>query len=197
MLSFVAPDQSPLAADRYHRIFHIAVNHIAVLYGYAAGDVRIVLPRQATALMATAPEGSVLLFSNAILAHGPTWVPAPALGSASFVQGLATAQTIVLRRRPDNVYETSRGDAITVEAKRQGSHTTLVIDAAGLGEARMGSLIPVAIIHGSRVHPLDRRLDGSLVLTDLTVPSPTALPDSLVIRLFAIQRRSPRPAPGK
>ena len=34
MLSFPAPDQSPLAADRYHRIFHAGVRQIGVLYGY-------------------------------------------------------------------------------------------------------------------------------------------------------------------
>jgi len=197
MLSFVAPDQSPLAADRYHRIFHVAVNHIAVLFGYAARDVRIVLPGQATALMATIPDGSALLFSNAILAHGPTWEPAPPVGTGSFVQGLATAQTIVLRSRHDGVYETPRGHTVSVEATRQGSHTTLVIDGAGVAEAPMGYLLPVGIIPGSGVHPLDRRADGRLVLRDLGTPGPATLPDSLAIRWFAIQRRSPPPSAGR
>jgi len=197
MLSFVAPGQSPLAADRYHRIFHMGIHHIAVLYGYAAGDVRLVLPRQAPVLTATAPEGSALLFSNAILAHGPTWMPGPPIGSESFTQGLATVQTIVLRRRHDGVYETSTGDAVRVEVKRQGSATTLIIDGAGVAAAQMESLIAVAIVRGSGVHPLRRTPDGRLVLTDLAVPGSTASPDSLTLRVFVIQRRSPRASPGR
>ena len=196
MLSFVAPGQSPLAADRYHRIFHLGIHHIAVLYGYAAGDVRLVLlPQQAMALTATAPEGSVLLFSNGILAHGPTWVPRPPIGSDVFAQALATAQTIVLRRRHDDVYETSTGEAVHVEAKRQGADTTLMID--GVAAAPMGSLIAVAIDGASGLHPLSRTPDGTLVLTHATVRGSTALPDSLTIRLFAIQRRLPRPPVGR
>jgi hypothetical protein len=197
MLSFIAPDQSPLAADRYHRIFHVGIHHIAVLYGYAVGDVRLVLPRQAPALTATAPEGSALLFSNAILAHRPTWIPGPPIGSESFAQGLATAQTIVLRRRHDDVYETSTGDAVRVEVKRQGSAATLTFDGAGVAAAHMGSLIAVAIVRGSGVHPLHRTPDGTLVLTDLAVPGSAAWADSLTLRLFVIQRRSPRASAGR
>jgi hypothetical protein len=194
MLSFVAPDQSPLAADRYHRIFHVGALQIGVLYGYPAADVKLVLPHQAMALTATAPEGSVLLFSNGILAHGPTWVPGPPVGSEMFAQALATAQTIVLRLRHDDVYETSTGDVVRVEAQRQGANTTLTIDR--VAAAHMGSLTAVAIDSESRLHPLARKPDGTLVLTHPTVPGSTALPESLTIRLFAIQRRSPRPLPS-
>ena len=92
MLSFVAPGQSPLAADRYHRVFHVGAHQIGLLYGYAPHDVRAVLPRQLATLAVTAPAGSALLFANNILAHGPTWAPAPPPGSETFVQGLAIAQ---------------------------------------------------------------------------------------------------------
>ena len=193
MLSFVAPGQSPLAADRYHRIFHVGIHHIAVLYGYAPADVRLVLPRQALALTATAPEGSALLFSNAILAHGPTWKLGPPIGGERLVQGLATAQTVVLHRRHDDVYETSTGAAVSVEVKRQGSASTVIIDGAAVATGPLGSLITVAIVGGSEAHPLHRTPDGTFVLTDLALPDSTAWPDPLTVRSFAIQRRS-RPA---
>ena len=198
MLSFVAPDRSALAADRYHRIFHVAVHHIAVLYRYAAGDMRpVLLPQQAVALTATAPEGSVLLFSNAILAHGPSWTPGPPIGAESFAQALATLQTIVLRRDHDHVYRTAAGGAVRVEATRQGSETTLMIDRAGVAAAPPGALTAIAILPGSGVRPLARTADGTLVLAHLPGSGSTALPDALTLRLFAIQRRSPPPSPAR
>ena len=192
MLSFVSPDPSPLAADRYHHIFHMGIGHIGVLYGYAAEDVRLLRPHEATAVMATTPEGSVLLFSTAILAHGPTWMPAPVPGRASFLQGLATAQTIVLRARQDGVYETSTGATTRIEAQRQGAHRSLIMDDIGTETARLGYLVPVLISAPSTVYRLDRTPGGKLVVPDAPVDS-SALPASLTIRLFAVQRRSASP----
>jgi hypothetical protein len=192
MLSFVSPDPSPLAADRYHHIFHMGIGHIGVLYGYAAQDVRLLRPHEVTAAMATAPEGSVLLFSTGILAHGPTWMAAPVPGRASFLQGLATAQTIVLRARHDGVYETSTGATTRIEAQQQGGHRRLIIDDIGTEATRLGYLVPVLISAPSRVYRLDRMPGGKLVLPDAPGDS-SALPASLTIRFFAIQRRSAPP----
>src|SRR6185436_2841591 len=192
MLSFVSPDPSPLAADRYHHIFHMGIGHIGVLYGYAAEDVRVLRPQEATAVMATAPDGSVLLFSTGILAHGPTWMPAPVPGRASFLQGLATAQTITLRARQDGVYETSAGATTRIEAQRHGAQSSVIIDDIGTQAMPLGYLLPVLISEPSRVSRLDRMPGGKLVLPDARVDG-SALPASLTIRLFAIQRRSASP----
>jgi hypothetical protein len=191
MLSFVAPDQSPLAADRYHRIFHVGVWHIERLYGYAGGDMKVMPPRPAPLWSTTAPEGSALLFSNGILAHGPTWVPGPPVGSESFVQGLATLQTIVLRRRPDGAYQTSAGDPVAVDRKDEGSQVTLMIARPGPLTGVIGHLLPAAVISGDEVRPVQQAPDGSLIVTGLD-PS-RAAPDPLVIRSFVIQRLSARP----
>lgn len=196
MLSFVAPDGSPLAADRYHRIFHVSIAHVAILFGYAASEVRPVLPGQTTALSATAPEGSALLFASAILAHGPTWTPAPPIGGASFVQGLATARTIALRRRDGTVYEAATGEAVTISAETHGARTVLVVDPAGLSAMRPGYLFPVATIDNVGAFPLERRPDGYLVLGARGAPLPTTAPGAFAIRFFAPQRRTPPPAAG-
>ena len=196
MLSFVSPDPSPLAADRYHHIFHMGIGHIGVLYGYAAEDVRVLFPHAATAVMAAAPEGSVLLFSTAILAHGPTWTPAPVPGLASFVQGLATAQTIHLRARDDGLYETSTGATTRIEAQRHGADRSLIIDDIGMETMRLGYLLPVLLDPPSKVARLDRMPGGKLVLPDALADS-SPLPASLTIRVFAIQRRSASPPVGQ
>jgi len=188
MLSFVSPDPSPLAADRYHHIFHMGIGHIGVLYGYAAEDVRLLRPHEAAAVMATTPEGSVLLFSTGILAHGPTWMPAPVPGRASFLQGLATAQTITLRARHDGVYETSTGATTRIDAQDR----SVIIDDIGTKAMPLGYLLPVLISGPSRVSRLDRMPGGQLVLPDARVDA-SGLPASLTIRLFAIQRRSASP----
>jgi len=164
MLSFVAPDQSPLAADRYHRIFHVNVLHVGILYGYPLEQVRVVLPSQAAALSASAPDGTFFLFSSGILAHGPTWVPAPPVGSASLVQGIARLQTVVLRRLPDGSYE-------------------------GPGDY----LMPVAIFGRGDIRPLKRRADGHLIVAGLDSAAPGAGPEPLLARSFVIQRMSTRP----
>jgi hypothetical protein len=132
-----------------------------------------------------------LLFSNGILAHGPEWVPHPPVGSERFVQGLAIAQTIVLHRLPDGVYQKSNGSRVAVEAKEEGSHTALVIGRPDPNEGVMGYLMPVAILTGDEVRSLQQAPDGSLILTDLD--RSRSHPDPLVIRSFLIQRLSARP----
>ena len=39
MFSFVAQGATPLAADRYHRVFNFGLHHMALLYGYQPADV--------------------------------------------------------------------------------------------------------------------------------------------------------------
>jgi hypothetical protein len=159
MLSFVAPDQSPLAADRYHRIFHVGVLHIGLLYGLPLDQMRVLVPTQAAAVTAGAPEGTWLLFSTSILAHGPAWVPAPPVGSASFAQGIARLQSGLFHRRADGSYQGSTDE-----------------------------LMPVAIIAKDDVRPL-QRLDGERFLlpgVNATASSPG--PEILPGRAFVVQR---------
>jgi hypothetical protein len=170
MLTFVAPDQSPLAADRYHRIFHVAVLHIRVLYGYAPDQVRVVLPAQIVSATGRAPDGSAFLFANEILAHGPSWVPAPPVGAGSFVQGLATLQTMAVQHRPDGAYQTSlRNDEVN----------------------RL--LTPVAMLKGGGFWPVQKRPDGSFVVAEREPSTPPVDPEPTAIRVFVVQRLSALP----
>jgi hypothetical protein len=170
MLSFVAPDQSPLAADRYHRIFHVAVLHVRVLYHYAPDQVRIVLPAQIASATGRAPDGSVFLFANEILAHGPSWVPAPPVGARSFVQGLATLQTMAAQHRPDGAYQTSlKNDEVS----------------------RL--LTPVAMLKGGGFWPMQKRPDGSFVVAAREPSKPPVDPEPTAIRAFVVQRLSALP----
>jgi hypothetical protein len=167
MLSFVAPGQSPLAADRYHRVFHVGIHHVGVLYGYPAGAVRLVAQPPAMPTSARAPDGSVLLFSNEILAYGPTWRVRPPPGSELLFQGVATLQSVMVRRRSDGAY-------VNAESERRGQ----------------GDLMPVTAI-GDRVHALQMQADGSFVLTRPDHRSTP--PDVLAVRSFVVQRRTVPP----
>ena len=189
MLSFPAPDQSPLAADRYHRIFHAGVRQIGVLYGYQVGDVKMLPVRTAT-VTATAPEGSALLFSSGILAYGPGWTPGRPLGSESFTQGLATLATVPLRWRTDGDLETSDGAAVHVEAKPESGTTVLVLDGAALRVPGTTYVMPVAI-EGTHALSLELRPDGRMVLRGLDPSRPFDERETLLIRWFAVQRLSP------
>jgi hypothetical protein len=190
MLSFVAPGQSPLAGDRYHRVFHVGAHHVGILRGYAPSEVRPVLPAQLRTLAAAAPEGSALLFANAILAHGPTWVPAPPVGSEGFVQGLAILQTIVLARGEGETYQTPAGKVVRVSVGRDDARAVLVIDPADVADMPLGALLPVGIVDGAKAFPLWRRPDGRLALP-LPPPAGATTPERLALRWFAVQRRSP------
>jgi hypothetical protein len=189
MLSFVAPDQSPLAADRYHRIFHAGVRQIGVLYGYPADDVRI-LPERTATVTATAPEGSALLFSSGILAYGPSWTPERPVGSEAFTQGLATLATVSLRWRTDGDLETSDGRAVHVEAKLESGTPVLVLDGAAFRAPAQTYLMPLAI-EGTYARAVELRPDGTLVLRGVDLSRPVGERSALVIRWFAVQRLSP------
>ncbi len=170
MLTFVAPDQSPLAADRYHRIFHVGVLHIRLLYGYAADQVRIILPTQLASATGRSPDGSAFLFANEILAHGPSWVPAPPIGARAFVQGLATLQTMAVQYRPDGAYQTALGH-----------------------DEQSRLLTPVAMLKAGGFWPMQRRPDGSLVVMERDPSKAPIDPEPTAIRAFVVQRLSTLP----
>jgi hypothetical protein len=172
MLSFAAPEASPLAADRYHRIFHVGVHHIAVLYGYADGEVRLVPSDRR--LIAAAPEGSALLFTNRIIANGPSWLPRPPVGSESLVQGLAILRTFALQRRADGAYEPATGRDVS-------------------SAPAAGYILPVAITGDTQqVHALHQAPDASFVLTGLD--QSVVRPSALTLRAFVVERLSPHPS---
>ncbi len=190
MLSFVAPGRTPLAADRYHRIFHAGVNQIGVLYRYPPNAVRVVLPNQLPALSGTAPDGTIVLFASGILAHGPSWVPAAPVGSESFAQLLARLETIVLSRRSDGLYQRSDGTPVGVQTHRSDAQADLVIDGAGLRENNQRFWMPVAVLRGNDVHPLLQDPAGRFILAGPRGSIVFAPPDPLVIRSLMIQRLS-------
>ena len=188
MLSFVAPVPSPLAADRYHHIFHLGINQIGVLYGYSPDQVRILPPAPGMALIGSAAEGSVLLFSNGILAHGPTWEPAPPIGGESLVQGLAVLQTVALRRTAAGRYQRSDGREVKIDVETAASHTTYVIAGLGLGESGRGYLMATAILGPTELYPLQPGPNASLMFTRPNAAGAVSSPDTLLIRAFVIQR---------
>src|SRR5262249_41955342 len=70
MLNFVSPIPSPLAADRYHRVFHFGMVHVRYLYD--CRDLRVIADEQgALRSVSTAPDGSLLFYASRILARGP------------------------------------------------------------------------------------------------------------------------------
>ena len=188
MLSFVAPVPSPLAADRYHRIFHLGVHQIGILYGYPRDRVRILPPAPGMALIGSATEASVLLFSNGILAHGPSWQPALPIGSERLVQGLALLQTVPLRRTSAGRYQRADGRDVEIAVTPESSQTTYVIGGLGLGESATGYLMATAILGPTEIYPLQPGPNGSLLFKRPTALGPSALPDTVIIRAFVIQR---------
>jgi hypothetical protein len=171
MLSFVAPDQSPLAADRYHRVFHVGAQHLALLYGYPASKVRIAPLTPNSPWSAIAEDGSVLLFSNEILAYGPTWDLQPPPGLMRFVQGVAILQTLQLRRTDNGTYD--------------------VMDRGASSQGRPEYVLPVAI-DGNRVLPLQQQPDGTF---SLRTADAVSSPGALTMRAFVVRRQS-APVPG-
>jgi hypothetical protein len=165
MLSFVAPGPSPLAADRYHRVFHVGIHHLGVLYGYPPDYVRIALPPPAVPASARAPEASVLFFSNQILANPPSWMPRPPDGIESFVQGVGVLQTVTVRRDNGGIYRT--------DPLRPADDYVM----------------PVTVID-DRVYPLVK-VDGDGFM--LAGPDAPAAPPALTMRAFVV-RRMPRDA---
>jgi hypothetical protein len=77
MLSFVSPARTPLAGDRYHRLFHLGMNHVAVLHGLDFGNLHAVDAQGATAdsFRSDAPAGSLVVLSSRWVGREPgSWL---------------------------------------------------------------------------------------------------------------------------
>src|SRR5262249_26332706 len=85
MMSFVSPVPSPLAADRYHRVFHFGLVHLRYLYD--CRDLRVIADhRGALRSVSTSPDGSLLFYASRILARGPSWSAENPIADAAFTQ---------------------------------------------------------------------------------------------------------------
>jgi hypothetical protein len=92
-LNFLSPAPALFAGDRYHRLFHIGVHHVHILFRYPMGEVfKVDRREQLLGLAGEYPE-SVLLYANRNLVNSDSLIPGPPAGLESFTQiaGLAEA----------------------------------------------------------------------------------------------------------
>ncbi|MBN2449214.1 MAG: hypothetical protein JXR77_02425 [Lentisphaeria bacterium] len=77
ILSFMPHRNSPFAGDRYHRLFHLGVHHVHILFDYQRGQVRQVRELGELAGMAASQPRSVILLARNSFVNPPGWVPGP------------------------------------------------------------------------------------------------------------------------
>jgi len=148
MMSFVAPVQSPLAADRYHRIFHFGIVHLRSLY--ECQDLRILADeRSALRLCSTCPEGSLLIHASQILARGPTW-SARGPDEAGFTQSVAICRRQVVTIVDAAERDSTASDTVTLVRATSGDDPPVVIRGKPCTESAPGELFPVLQLESTK-----------------------------------------------
>jgi hypothetical protein len=187
MMSFVAPIPSPLAADRYHRIFHFGLVHLRSLYD--CRDLRVIADeRSALRSAAASPDGSLLLHSTQILARGPSWRSGTPVADADFMQCAALCRSRIVRLRERS--EDGPGDSETVMIRpADDDDGTPSIQGEPCAEPSLGELLPLLRLESTgRSYWLRRTGPDSYAISGLSSLDSIA-GSRATIRRFEIDRQ--------
>jgi hypothetical protein len=153
ILSFAPPRHSPLAGDRYHRLFHFGRHHLGILFDYAPEEVVLASPAQLRWLWPA--DHALVLISQAPLMNSDAWLAEPPIGKYELEQALFLSKPIQLTRQADGRYEMGGG---TVALTASGPPTSARVAIEG---ERLGSVLGVEGL--ASLHLRDRRAGYPLV----------------------------------
>jgi hypothetical protein len=188
MLSFVSPVPSPLAADRNHRVFHFGNHHLQHLLGVRELR-RISSPEEATQAAALSPEGSVLLYSNAVLARPPISAASSPAGMDRFFQCVAICRSKTVRVTNDDHLPLALPGAVFAHWNESANPPSYDIEGDACAPTGYGELYPVAVREaGGRAFQLERLSPHSFRVHGMRRAEINE-GEKLSIRLFSIDRR--------
>ena len=184
-LSFNDPDHSPLAGERYHRLFHIGSHHIRHFYGYTPDNFKQVDLEKSPDVIKDLPDGTILVFGNTLLANEPTWTPRGPGELARIFQSVAVAQTLDIKKNGDS-WQLPSGHFVEVRSVQQGDQTGIVIGGLIGGEELDNFMFPIVSIgNDPKTYVARPAAAGYFHIVGLT-KLPDNL-DSITFRGFAIK----------
>ena len=161
MLSFYDRDPSPLAADRFHRLFHFANLHVQFVYGRR--QVIQIDPADDPTLATKYTDGTPALFNNGTLSNPPTWRHQkrwPAKFN-DFNQAAALVETRTIHKTSEGDFQFDSGQQVEIRRIEQGGQTGVVFGGLTGGGIIDQMIFPVAII-GDKTWPLRQAAPGYL-----------------------------------
>jgi hypothetical protein len=130
MLSFPAPEDSPLTGDPYHKLFHLGMHHIGILFGYAEADIWRLAPGTAPDAYPLWPEGAAVVLTSNMVRNSVAWRHSPPIGKDTLLQVVALDRPpLTLTRQSDGTFRAGVGAAAAVvvrEAVGQGAHVAIL-----------------------------------------------------------------------
>jgi hypothetical protein len=142
MYSFVAPIPSPLAADRYHRVFHFGIIHLREFYD--CRDIRVLADTQGALRTASAcSDGSLLFYANEVLARGPSWSNSHPIADAGFTQCVAVCRSQEVRMTEASANGGTDSEGVTLVRTSAGADDNTIIQGEPCIESAQGELFPL------------------------------------------------------
>jgi hypothetical protein len=114
MFSFPAPEDSPLVGDRYHKLFHLGVQQVAILYASAPNSLWLMPADAEPDAYPLWPEGAAVMLTNRLVLNCTDWQRAPPRGKQELRQIVAVDCTRLLSRQDDGAFRTDAGTSISL-----------------------------------------------------------------------------------
>ncbi|MGA1868190.1 MAG: ArnT family glycosyltransferase [bacterium] len=127
MLSFPGPYTSPLVGDRYHHLFHFAMHHVIILYGYSPENlIRIPnIGKYKDVLYKN--KNTCLIFANNTIVNSTSWYFQPPMFKDELIQLIAFNQSLTLYKQSDRTFKTPGGDVVSLRIeKNQGIQQVMI-----------------------------------------------------------------------
>lgn len=138
-LSFVSPEPDAWYGDRYHRITHINLEHIRLLYGYPADHWETVA-YSSDLTQSDIRAGDYLLLSTDIAVRREPFRPGNTTGlGEAFLLAVARAEPLQLTLRGDNYLTLTEGQFLLLKAR--GSQAKPIVGSGAMAATAVNALL--------------------------------------------------------
>jgi hypothetical protein len=148
-LTFLPPLDSPLAGDRYHRMYHLGWHHM-VYYMYGLPPDKVPYVQGNPWATGNWPDGTILIRSNHFLVNPPVFAGSPPVHKHDFVQTIAKLESILLSNA-DGVLQTQDGQPVNAGIVNRDGRLGLEIYWPDLSTGPSGQMqFPLVMTHDAK-----------------------------------------------
>jgi len=189
LMGFMPPRNSPLAGDRYHRMFHFGTHHLQILYGLPRADVGKARDVNWLQTQACRLQRSALLFTSKLLYNGPALLPGPPVTLADYAMFACQAERIEF---PGAAIEWhTRPEGAVDAAPPAGTQGTYVrFDGGGVDKHVFDRYLFPCLWHAAerRSYALNRGADGEYRVEGIEDSTQLGEPSDCELWGYRIQR---------
>tara|TARA_R110002072_G_scaffold6364_8_gene37613 strand:- start:10082 stop:11866 length:1785 start_codon:yes stop_codon:yes gene_type:complete len=188
MLSFASPIPSPLAGDRYHRLFHIARHHLVVMMGYSNEQFIFLDYINIPEVSDWPTETAMILVNRPLLINPKSWEGGEPIGKSELMQSTYLADRVLLSKSIDGAFNTQINTSVKFIGKKLNNEPIVLIESYDIvKQFDMGLFLRIEIQSEKKSYPLRIISDDQLEIVGLKNLSEIESGKNITVRGFVLK----------